>query len=224
MFLSRIPLNIKRKHTIHALASPHILHGAVETSFSHNRDGKRERVLWRVDYLKDMCYLLVLSPKRPEFLHIARQFGYDNWEYGWETRDYSLLLDRLQNGQTWRFRLRANPVRSSNKEKDGQTGRGKVFAHVTQQQQKEWLIGRAQAYGFFLKEDTFDVVNTEWKKFRKEKGNKREVTLRIADFEGILTISDAECFKKTLLFGIGRAKAYGCGLLTIARWEGNYNE
>ena len=36
-------------------------------------------------------------------------------------------------------------------------------------------------------------------------------------FEGILEISDEEVFKQTLVDGIGREKAYGCGLLTLAR-------
>jgi CRISPR system Cascade subunit CasE len=64
------------------------------------------------------------------------------------------------------------------------------------------------------------VVHTQWEKFRKGNGGKGEVTLRTATFEGILTISDLERFRRTLLSGIGRAKAYGCGLLTIVRAEG----
>lgn len=224
MFLSRIPLNLKQRDTIGALASPHILHGAVESSFPRRLDEKRERVLWRVDYFGDMCNMLVLSAERPEFQHIAKQFGSEYWERQWETKNYNPLLARLQSGQVWRFRLRANPVHSSSKEKNETSGRGKVYAHVTQQQQKQWLIARAQASGFSLEENAFDVVHTEWKRFSKTRGRSHKVVLRTADFEGILSISDAETFKYTLLSGIGRAKAYGCGLLTIARYEGAHYE
>jgi CRISPR system Cascade subunit CasE len=204
-----------------ALASPHVLHGAVESSFPRRLNEKRERILWRVDYVPDTCNLLVLSAKQPDFLHIARQFGY---EQKWETKNYNSLLARLQTGQVWRFRLRANPVHSSCIEKSETSGRGKIFAHVTQQQQRQWFIARAQACGFSLDENAFDVVHAEWKKFRKAKGSSHEIALRTADFEGILTISDAEFFKYTLMSGIGRAKAYGCGLLTIARCEGGHDE
>ena len=202
-----------------ALASPHVLHSAVESGFPRTLDENRERILWRVDYVRDRCYLLVLSAKQPDFLHITSQFGYELLEQRWETRNYNPLLARLQPGQVWRFRLRANPVHSSCKEKNEASGRGKVFAHVTQQQQRQWLMARAQPGGFSLDENTFDVVHTEWKKFRKANRSSHEVALRTADFEGILTISDVETFKDALLSGIGRAKAYGCGLLTIARCE-----
>lgn len=224
MYLSRIPLNVKRRDTMRALASPHVLHGAVESGFPRSPGGTRERVLWRVDYLEDTCFLLALSVERPDFQHIANHFGYPHREPRWETKNYNLLLARLQSGQVWRFRLRANPVHSSCKEKDQTSGRGKVFAHVTQEQQKHWLLSRAQACGFSLDENAFDVAHTEWKKFRKAKGCSHEVTLRTADFEGILTVSDAETFKYALLSGIGRAKAYGCGLLTIARCDGALHE
>lgn len=221
MYLSRIPLNVKRRDTMRALALPHIVHGAVESSFPLKLDENRKRILWRVDYVRETCYLLVLSAEQPDFLHISKQFGYEYCEQKWETKNYNPLLARLQSGQVWRFRLRANPVQNSFKEKNETSGRGKIFAHVTQQQQMQWLTDRAQVCGFSLDENAFNVVHTEWKKFRKAKGN--EVILRSADFEGILTISDAEIFRNTLLSGIGRAKAYGCGLLTVAHY-GDHND
>ncbi|MCL4463239.1 MAG: type I-E CRISPR-associated protein Cas6/Cse3/CasE [Firmicutes bacterium] len=224
MYLSRIPLNVKRRDTMRALALPHIVHGAVESSFPLKLDENRERILWRVDYVRDTCYLLVLSAEQPEFLHISKQFGYEHLERKWETKNYNTLLARLQSGQVWRFRLRANPVQSSFKERNETSGRGKIFAHVTQQQQRRWLIDRAQACGFSLGENAFNVVHTEWKKFRKTKRSSHEVVLRLVDFEGILTITDAEIFKNTLLSGIGRAKAYGCGLLTVVRYAGDHDE
>lgn len=197
-----------------ALTSLQLLHGAVEQSF----EGNRQRNLWRIDWLGNTCYLLVLSAERPDFTHIAEQFGYPDSKG--ETKDYDPLLARLQVDQVWGFRLTANPTRSSFKDKGKVSGRGRVFAHVTQEQQRQWLLMRAESYGFTLEENAFDVVHMQWKKFLKGKDGNREVALHTATFEGVLTISDLECFKQTLLSGIGRAKAYGCGLLTIARLGG----
>jgi CRISPR system Cascade subunit CasE len=42
------------------------------------------------------------------------------------------------------------------------------------------------------------------------------VELGVAVFEGALTVTDAGRFVAALSQGIGRAKAYGCGLLTVA--------
>lgn len=213
MFLSRIKLNEKRRETMEALASPHLLHSAVDSSFQ----GDRQRNLWRVDWLNDTCYLLVLSPNdRMDFSHITEKFGYVDMGFNWETKNYETLLTRLKPGQVWQFRLCANPVRSSFREKDSNTGRGKVFAHVTHEQQKQWLLNRAKDYGFILDESLFDVVNSEWLKFNKGGHKSHRISLHTASFEGVLTISDRQQFIDALRFGIGRAKAYGCGLMTIA--------
>ena len=218
MYLSQVMLDVNRRDTMRALASPQLLHSAVERSFAADR----QRKLWRIDWRGDNCYLLVLSAQRPNFTRIAGEFGYpDSGRF--ETKDYDPLLMKLKEGQTWRFRLCANPTRSSFKEKDEASGRGKVFAHITPEHQKEWLLARAEACGFTLEKDAFDVVYTQWKKFRKGADGKREVSLLMATYEGVLTITDADRFRRTLLSGIGREKAYGCGLLTIARLKGDIN-
>ena len=216
MYLSRIKLDTKRRETLQALESPQLFHGAVEQSF----DGSRQRNLWRTDWVGDACHLLVLSAGKPNLTRVAEQFGDVNTGISFEAKEYYPLLERLQAGQTWKFRLRANPVHSSPSEKEGDGKRGKLYAHVTQEQQKMWLMKRATSYGFSLESDQFDVVHTQWVKFRKSGDSNREVTLRTATFEGVLTITDADIFRQSLVNGIGRAKAYGCGLLTIARAGG----
>ncbi len=204
MYLTRIELDVSRRETAQALLSPSKIHGAIENGFH----GERTRRLWRIDYLQDSCYLLVLSEDTPDFTELAAQFGKKEL---WETKCCDALAERIAAGQVWQFRLCANPVRSDPSVK-GQ--RGKLHAHVTQDQQKKWLCDRAERCGFTLSEDYFDVVDTRWFKFKK--GEKGEVCLRTATFEGTLTVADAERFRETLFCGIGREKAYGCGLLTIA--------
>lgn len=217
LFLSRILLNDRKRETIRALASPQVFHGAIESAFHTNEDrniGKRERILWRVDPLHGKRYLLLLSSSKPDLSSLIKQFGAPEDQPCGEVKEYDPFLSRLHEGQVWQFRLQANPVRSSPYEKDERTGRGKIFAHVTPQQQKLWLLKRAESCGFSLREDQFDVVHSEWVKFRKKTGG-RQVILRTATFEGILQINDAEKFRISLIEGIGRAKAYGCGLMTL---------
>ncbi|MBB0243412.1 type I-E CRISPR-associated protein Cas6/Cse3/CasE, partial [Streptomyces alkaliphilus] len=56
---------------------------------------------------------------------------------------------------------------------------------------------------------------------RNRKGSR--VTLTTATFEGCLRVTDPSLFTDHLLNGIGPAKAYGCGLLTLAPLpEGNH--
>lgn len=189
------------------LSSPEYIHGAVERGFAE----KRQRRLWRVDSVRGNTYLLVLSPDVPDYAQLAAQYGFPDSGSACETKPYAPLLDRLAAGQLWQFRLKANPVRSV-KEGDG---RGKVLAHVTPQQQKDWLAQRAEKYGFSLDVQGFDVVHTQWLRFEKQGG--RQVSLRTATFEGVLKVLDPEALRGALREGIGRAKAYGCGLMTLAK-------
>jgi CRISPR system Cascade subunit CasE len=222
MYLSRVMLDVRRRETIRALASPQVMHGAVESCFPWDvTSGEaRKRVLWRTDYVGDRCYLLLLSEEQPNLAHLAEQFGYPDLHPQGETKPYAPLLERLQNGQRWQFRLRANPVHSSPRETHERTGRGKVYAHVTREQQLLWLLNRAEKLGFALEPQEFTVTHTEWKRFHKSSHDDQQVTLRTATYEGVLTVTDAERFRQTLTSGIGRAKAYGCGLMTIIPYRG----
>ena len=211
MYLSRIELNAKRRTTMKALAMPQLLHGAIESGFP----GERRRNLWRIDWLNNHCYLLVLSDTKPDLTGVADQFGFPNVEPLWETKNYDSLLEQIAAGQVWGFRLRANPVHAV-KDK-GAPGRGRLFAHVTPEQQKTWLLARSEKLGFSLEDNAFEVVHTEWKKFRKGQDGGREVSLRTASFEGVLTVTDAELFREALTKGVGRGKAYGLGMLTVIK-------
>ncbi len=206
MYLSRVIMDDKNRETMRLLSSLEYLHGAVERGFA----GEKQRKLWRIDWLHGQCCLLVLSPTAPDFSEMVAKYGFADQEPAFESKPYQPLLDRLQAGQTWQFRLKANPVRSLKQEES----RGKVVAHVTTAQQKEWLQRRSADCGFELTPDTFEVVHTQWHRFHKARGHL--ITLRTATFEGSLTIRDADLMRQTLQNGIGRAKAYGCGLLTLA--------
>lgn len=207
--MTRIALDPDRRETMRAMAEPQLIHGAVEAAY----EGDRERRLWRIDWIGDKCWLLIVSREKPFLRQIQRQFGLLNRPNAGDSKDYQPFLDRLSKGQYWRFRLRANPVVSvAAKELDV---RGKVHAHVTQEQQKQWLVKRSSDYGFSLEPDNFDVVHTAWQQFSK--GGRQPVVIRTAAFEGFLQVNEADLLRAGLTQGIGRGKAYGCGLLTLMR-------
>lgn len=205
MYLSRVPLELSKRKTQIALASPNQFHGAVEEAFSE----KQNRNLWRIDTVQGKTYLLILSKERPNLAYIAAQFG--NVKSPGETKEYDGLLTRIEEGSVWRFRLVANPVRSVSQGE----GRGKVTAHTAEKFQLEWLHRKAEKGGFRILPDSVCITECRWKIFRKQR-EKKEVRLLSVTFEGKLRVADVELFKNTLLQGIGREKAYGMGLLTVA--------
>ena len=208
MYLSRVKLNSRRRDTIRALASPQIIHASVEASFPSTDINNRN--LWRMDTLSGHYWLIVLSRQKPDFTHIVEQFGWPASDQKWETKNYGLFLGHIKKEQVWRFRLCANPVYSAITEEYKQ---GKLYPHVTNRQQKEWLYKRAEKNGFIVSED-LRIIERDIKRFSH---GENYVTLSVAVFEGVLSVENEELFTNALRFGVGRAKAYGCGLLTLAK-------
>lgn len=223
MFLTKMQINPRRRASRQLLASPQAMHAAVMAGFANPQPTAAGRLLWRVDaHDTGRVLLFVASPERPDFSHIAEDAGWPTTE-AWQSRPYSPLLDSLRAGQHWQFRLTANPVRSGRREGWDDT---KPLAHVTTKQQEQWLLDRADKAGFRLAprpgvdsvdgSDAFDlaVVGRSTTRFRRQGST---VTIARVTFEGHLEITDPESFRRCLTAGMGRAKAYGCGLLTIAR-------
>ncbi len=216
MYLTRMELNVNKRETMKALASPSMIHGAVENAFQ----GERKRRLWRIDCLDGKWFLMIVSEERPDLKEAVKQFGMQ--DLMWETKDYRPLLDRIQDGGRWHFRLTANPTvsRMDQRGKETETAalktRGKVYAHQTAEQQEQWLIKRASRHGFALEKEGFCVVHQEWFHFKKKSQEQGLVSIAGVTFEGVLTVTDADLFRKALCDGIGREKAYGMGMLTVA--------
>ena len=187
------------------MSSLQVMHATIEACFERS---DTTRKLWRLDYFKGDPYILLLSENKPDFTSLVEQYGYDG-DCG-ESKDYQKVLDMLADGQQYRFRFCGNPVHSVTMQNS--KGRGKVLPHVTVAQQEEWLRQKSDKAGFSL--GNFAVVMRDIKKFSR---NGKTVTINLAVFEGMLKITDANLFREALVLGIGRAKSYGCGLLTLAR-------
>lgn len=226
MFISRIQLNPRRRDAWRLLGSPQRMHAAVLASFVDPPVGDREgepRVLWRLDQEQERCFLYVVSPDAPDFAHLAEQAGWPTTERG-TVKPYDGFLAALRPGQRWAFRLAANPTRYV---PDREGGRARRLAHVTVAQQEAWLLERAGRHGFRVTTTAVhgadgeveipEVAVTRRATHTFERhGGAAPVTIGTAQFDGRLEVVDADLLRKALVAGIGPAKAYGCGLLTLA--------
>ncbi|MFC7326649.1 type I-E CRISPR-associated protein Cas6/Cse3/CasE [Marinactinospora rubrisoli] len=229
MLLSRVRLNTARAGARKLLASPQAMHAAVMASFAEEPAPTPEggRVLWRLDRnsrTEVFCY--IVSPAKPDLTHVVEQAGWPTTQT-WETRDYLPLLTRLEAGQTWSFRLTANPVHSI-RNKDGVPT--KVTAHRTPRHQLAWLLQRQEANGFQIvtkppgqrrtPDDVHEVIvhDRHSRQFGKTEadGKQNRVPLVSVTFDGRLEVTDPDALRRMLVRGLGRAKAYGCGLMTLA--------
>ncbi|TAM71064.1 MAG: type I-E CRISPR-associated protein Cas6/Cse3/CasE [Microbacteriaceae bacterium] len=215
MFISRMAINGARRQSRFLLGSPQAMHAAVLASFPPGTltEGDAGRVLWRIDKEPSRAtWLYVVSPGQPDMTHLIEQAGWPT-QAAWETRDYLPFLGRIRTGQQWAFRLVGNPVHSVNLE----SGESKRLGHITAVQQAQWLRQRGENSGFALTQteagaDDLVVSEREKRSFRRESA---QVTLSTARFDGRLEVRDASELRHALTHGIGRAKGYGCGLLTL---------
>lgn len=215
--LTRIYLNPAKRGGRKLLTNPQAMHAAVRGAFPPDIDTENSRVLWRVDNRQHEHILYILGPERPDAHHIVEQAGWETRPA--ETADYAGLLNRITEGQKWRFELAANPVSSKSR---GEGKRGRIVAHVTADQQMQWLLERSERDGFVVVRDEGENLQARVTKrdvLRFRRTEKRPVTLHTARFTGVLEVKDPERFRQTLTHGLGRAKAYGCGLMTLAPIE-----
>ena len=186
------------------------LHQALWRLFPERDDEQRD-FLFRVESLeKGMgTKVLLQSETKPEL--------FESSPVVLGSRDYNPLF---QKGQRLRFRLRVNPIKTikdSNKgtvEKKGKTYTKTVRVPLLhEEQQQAWLERKFQD---FAQLDTLIIQPEPVLYFRKIK-EKRSGKIQPVLFEGILIVSEPELFFAQLQKGIGPAKAFGCGLLSIAK-------
>ena len=85
---------------------------------------------------------------------------------------------------------------------------------------EKWMIRQGKRHGFSLAKDRnkqFKLQNSAycWHSIKADKRIRSGFSS--VDFTGNLEVTDVDRFTKALFGGIGRAKAFGCGLLLIRR-------
>jgi CRISPR system Cascade subunit CasE len=226
MYLTRAYLNPRRRGAIRLLGHPQRMHAAVLAGFPPLPADAR--VLWRLDSDEPHRPVLwIVSPYRPDLAHLAEQAGWPGSDAPqWESRSYEPLLKQLDAGQQYAFRLTANPTRAI--APDGTGRRGKRVEHVTAARQAAWLLARAENAGFRVAESGTCMPGTDDPalqlqladrakvRFTKN-GHDGTITIARVTYEGMLEVTGPDALRHALTFGIGRARAYGCGLLTLAK-------
>ena len=209
MYLSRVEID---KNKYRELKTQDIYHDWVERSFPEEFERNIcTRKLWRTDKIKNKEYLLIVSKTAPN-IEKMEKYGIKGTA---EIKKYDIFLNNLKNGMKMRFRVSLNPVKSLSRGKE--KGRGRLIPLVSVEHQMNFLYERSEKNGFKLEKDEFTMVNRQHKILNKNQNIEKRRPLRLAyvEYEGILEISDAEKFRKTLTEGIGKKKAYGFGMMTV---------
>ncbi|MFE1781296.1 type I-E CRISPR-associated protein Cas6/Cse3/CasE [Streptomyces sp. NPDC059506] len=151
--------------------------------------------------------VLLQSRTRPDLDRLPAAYGKA------VTKDISPLPEQLAAGRGVRYRIDANAVRKPGHTTRQATG-AKAVVPLTGADAEAWWARQAEERtGLKLT----SLHSTPLTAARGERGqDKRQVKHARTRFDGTAVITDPDLLRTRLLEGIGRGKAYGCGLLSLA--------
>lgn len=215
MYLSRLILNPQHRQVQRELANPYERHRTIMRAFPVELP-EDERVLHRleIDPNTGAVTLLVQSVHAPDWQFLADKPGLLQFRPAIKPYD-----PRPRSGQVLRFRLHANPTVKL--KRDGRKNGNRVPLK-DEPRQMEWLQRKAEQHGFRIPSAGHNAPAVRVAKIGNQRGQSRHdgashsVQIFVVQFDGILQVIEDNRFLQVLRDGIGPAKAFGCGLLSIA--------
>jgi CRISPR system Cascade subunit CasE len=203
MYLSQLILNWKGPNVWRDLKAPYEMHRTVMQAFPDNLPKGRERVLFRTETRPrgQPPRVLVQSRTLPDWSFLERREGYllAAGKPNPEVKEFEV---NLSEGDVLSFRMRANPTfRNHDGRRVGIYGEDDLYA---------WLGRKGEGAGF-------DVLQAEMTQKQMIRDPYRRMYLWCIQFDGILKVDDPELLAKAVQAGIGSAKGFGFGLLSLAR-------
>lgn len=243
MYLSRLILNPRNRALRRDLADCQALHRTIMSAFPDlptEADARaRLGVLFRLDVhpRSGIPTVLVQSRERPDWSRLDPDYFIAGEPELPNPAVKSVVgaYDSLAEGTELLFRLRANPTRRIGKSGDGTNWKGKRVELRDEASRLDWLGRKGGQGGFMLLSvrahsdvaggvSPADVRTVEEVKLtgrRPDPGaGGARLTFGSVLFEGRLRVTNAALFREMLERGIGSGKAYGFGLLSIARPTG----
>lgn len=166
-------------------------HKALWQSFP-GKDRQARNFLFRIDDAGRNFKVLLLSNSEPT------DPGWGNW--------HSKMINKsFLDYSAYRFQLKANPSmrRCADRRRIGIYGEEKLHS---------WITRKAEQNGFAIINNSLIIGNPIDVTFIRNKKRGKHVSV---DFQGGLEVTDKTAFKEAFTKGIGSAKSFGYGMLTL---------
>lgn len=201
MYLSKVMISGS------ACRNPYEIHQVLWRLFPEDAEAERD-FLFRVEHSGQQNAEVLLQSRREPIAVAMREVRLLG------SKPYPL---QLQAGQRLRFLLLANPIKTINDgggrlNADGEAKKCRVPL-IRDEELQAWLVRKLTGLAEI---ETVIVEKRQPLNFRKA-SEKRVGKVQPVSFQGVLSVVDPDGLKNLLLAGIGPAKAFGCGLLSLAR-------
>ncbi|PRW64774.1 type I-E CRISPR-associated protein Cas6/Cse3/CasE [Actinopolyspora mortivallis] len=170
---------------------------------------QRAGVLWRAEENSNGITILAQLNQPPHSDRLADDFATDV-----DQRELTPMLNALTAGARVRYRIAANATKrhgnSASEEKKGK------LANLHGTEAELWWLRKATQAGLHPLEVTSTVLPDILGAPTKDRHDKqRTIRHGVTRFDGIGIVTDPDLLHTTVLDGIGRARTYGCGLLSL---------
>jgi CRISPR system Cascade subunit CasE len=209
MYLSKLLLDPVSHQVQREVANRYELHRTLTAQFP--QEARQDiNLLYRIELPDRQVYqpitLLVQTQIEPVWNALA--------ESGLLTEQPQVKLfdPVIPDGRTFYFRLLGNPT-VRRKQPDGSSKRVGLY---TIEEQNDWINRKAEQAGFQINA----VKSTDQgmiESIKRKNGRTFNIKHLSVQFDGILLVTNPERFQNTLVKGIGSAKAFGFGLLSLAK-------
>jgi CRISPR system Cascade subunit CasE len=217
VYLTKLTLNPRSRTFRRDAGDVHDMHRTVMSAYPElpATDTFRQThgVLWRVDAIHGGFLQYVQSHTNPEWERLPE----GHLLKPAEVRPLQPVLDSIKPGRKFMFRLVANPTRCVRPEHNPNHRRRVPIRD--EDKQVQWLIGKGDQHGFVIpasRQGSPNVAATPIPTLVGKKRHARKITIEPVRFDGHLVVTEPEAFTDAVVNGIGRAKSYGCGLLSLA--------
>jgi len=236
MFLTRLMLDPRHLEVQRDLADCYRLHRRILSLYPDIQAGRDARRQLGVLYRPEGYVVLIQSrfPPLCDRLPLGYLLPTGGDPENPAIKDVSQSYAQVHAGMQLAFRLRANPTKKidSRQDQPGFRPNGRRVDLRREADQVAWLLRKADQHGFRVlrvrvRPDTVQLADapvqadarpagkvTGWR--RSGEGHPHRLTFGAVLYEGVLEVTNAERFRLALEQGIGPAKAFGFGLLSVA--------
>ena len=203
--LSLMRLNPQDRQCRKDMADPQHMHRSLMSMFPHALDGsdsprRHFGVLWRIEPASSPT-VLVQSSQAPDFDKLPTSYA------SYQTKPIDDHLASLTTGLVIAYRVVLNPVKISRRS-DTETR-----TVIPSDERAAWWASLASKMGLRLHEAP--ALTGLQDRYLRRSGTR--FPLYSVRVDGVAEIVNPDLLRAAAADGIGRAKAWGCGLLTVAR-------
>jgi CRISPR system Cascade subunit CasE len=204
MYITRLQLNRSRMAVLW-VSNPYHVHQRLKMAC----DGD-PRLLFRIEESADGVQILVQSHNTPHW-----EAAFEGFPVLASPPEYKSFDPQLTAGKVYRFRLLANPTVKKTVEEEGKDPRKTRLGLVREEDQIAWLRRKLETAGV----EVLDCLIVPQGLQRSHKNPQRQDGMQThlaVLFEGVLLTKDPYLLRQAIDSGVGSAKGFGFGLLSIA--------